>query len=376
MGRMGNREVFSEIRACAVSPVAILLFAAALLIAGRFAIADLTPATDSASYIETARYLGGDDVALHPERILKPFAPLGILAIQRVSSLSFDDAFLVEIILGFLLLIASGYWFFREFFRERKHAELLAIAGTILLAGGYPMLKYGLDLYTETGAMAFFMAGLALTVLAARDPSWRNILLATSVGVLGILWKEYSALQLLSLGLVILFAKELSYREKFLRWGAMAAIGGVFLGGWLAYVYVVYDYSYADWFRLGGATGTLPLDNGLLAITKSLLGVAMLAWIPAAYGVFRHKEMEQRELRIAILLAIPCVAIFTWGYAISRLYYVAAPVVLVFALHGISQLIERRPWVLPLAVSLVLASDFVWLALSDALRPAILAFFA
>lgn len=359
------------------SPLAVLLIAGVALAVARFAIADLTPSSDGASYIETAHFLGGEEGApLHQHRILKPLAPLGILLIERVAGVSGQSALLIESLIGFAFLLLAGWWFFREFFAARPERDTLALTGAILLAGGYPILKYGLDLYTETGAMAFFVGCAAATVRAARDPSWRNVLCATAIGVVGMLWKEYSALTLVSLGLAILVARELSWSEKFFRWSAMAGIGALVFGAWVAHVYVSYQYSYLDWFKLGGASGTLPLDNGSVAVVKSLLGIGMLAWLPAIGGVAKWRAMSGDERRIAIILAIPCLAIFTWGFAISRLYYVAAPMVLVFALHGLSRMMEGRPWVLPAATVLVLGSDFAWLAVSDILRPFIVSLFA
>lgn len=376
MGRMGN-DIGIRLLAALRSPLVALLAIGFALVVARFAIADLTPSSDGASYIETAHFLGGEEGApLHQHRILKPLAPLGILAIERTTGLAPDRALLVESLIGFAFLLFAGLWFFRECFAARANREILALVGAVLLAGGYPILKYGLDLYTETGAMAFYVACLAASVRASRDPSWRHVLLATTIGALGMLWKEYSALALAALGLLLLVSRDLSWSAKFARFGAMAGAGLVVVGTWVAYVYVAYQYSYLDWFKLGGASGTLELDNGPVAVAKSLLAIGMLAWLPAAYGVFRAGTMSVDERRLAILLAIPCLAIFTWGFAISRLYYVAAPALLLVALHGLSRMMEGRPWVLPAATMLVLASDFAWLAVSDNLRPLILSLFA
>ena len=72
--------------------------------------------TDTFTYVETAKVLVGNGGEVHPERLLKPLAPLSIGLIHKVFGLSFMDAFFLEVVLGYLALAAVSLLFYRELF--------------------------------------------------------------------------------------------------------------------------------------------------------------------------------------------------------------------------------------------------------------------
>ena len=214
----------------ALAPLLLLLVIGAALASFKIGYVGLTPNADYASYLSTAAlFRGVPGAAISPPRILKPLNPLLVAGEERF--LSPEVAFMAQSVFFYFLLLLACYALGRAFGFRRSESFITAL----LLGASYPVLKYGVDLYTETGALFFYVSSLILTLYYLRVPSWRIVLANAAVLTLGFLWKEYSIVSAAIFGLAILFHPRRSRREKIEDLGLFAglflavnlALGGV-----------------------------------------------------------------------------------------------------------------------------------------------------
>lgn len=350
---------------------AIIAAALFLFLWMRFSFLPLTDGGDSVSYIAVAEWMSGDPVSpsdIYPARFLKPLAPLGI---ALLSPLAGDPilAFLILNILSYIALAAASWFFFLRFFVNDESA----LWGTLILISAYPVLFYGLDLYTDMGSWVLFVVTLTLIIGYARAPSPRAALVVGVSVAVGVLWKEYSVIAGLSAALMLLFV---SYRSMAQRSGdllLMSVPGIIALCGAQYFVWSTFGYSYLDWYK----TGTTPIpgisEYTLPHIIKSLIGTVFFAWIPALLGVIRFPALGSTERRIVLSFALPLTLIFLWGFVSTRLYFIVAPFVALLAVHGI-MLFGKNFWWRALCVLGIVMTNCFWTIGVSELRPILAGF--
>ncbi len=356
---------------------ASILIAALILLSGmtvyRFTNSLIFFDSDTQTYLQTAALFRGQDTEVHPERLLKPLAPAGIAFIAGLFGTDLPTAFLVEVLLAYFILGFVTFGFYRELFALHPNRDRLALAGTLLLVCGYPILKYGLQLYTETGAVAFVVGVYWLIARYVHKPSRWTLFAAAFVGGIGFLWKEYAIVGLLALGLAVLFLPRTAGRVKgiLIEWAIIATTASLIIVPWLLFVWNNYHYSYFDWLHIGRISGqaVLPANEKLFIAVKSLFAIALLGWAPALWALYRRPGEYRNAWRILALIGVPCALFLFWGSASSRLYYVLAPVIFGLAVMGENAMIggKVRPfWAL---IILVLLGNIIWLFTSEIVRP-------
>ncbi len=311
---------------------------------------------DYRSYLVTAQYLAGEGEITHEVafRMLKPLAPALISALSPI--FGYQGATLFQAIVFYIALIIAMYLLAREFLWDR----FLAASATLLVVLSYPVLKYGLDLLTETGGLFFYIISLWLTLKFIAKPSRHIFLWNAALITIGFLWKEYSIVAAVIFGLGILFHSALTSKQKA---AYVAAYGAIFLAvhiPWQLYVDAVYDYSYFSWFKEGGAVGYAS-EYSLKNIAKSTAAVLGLAWLAVPSGLLRFRQLSSVQRRFLGAAVAPPFISYAWGYIASRLLYVLAPLFVLLAVEGIRS--WRRAMQIAFIAAAILA-NFVWLFLS------------
>lgn len=318
-----------------------------------------TKSSDYETYLMTAEYLSGEripvpgDISI-PQRLLKPAYPAYLAVTSRV--VDAHTAALAQAVFFYFLFIIAMYFLAREFLED----TFLAMLTTALSVFSYPVLKYGLDVYTETGSWFTYALSLWLTLLFLKRPS--SALFAANVLVitLGFLWKEYVIVAAIVFGLALVFHSALSVRAKLLSIGAYAAIFLAVHVPWQLYVFHVFDFSYVDWYLQGGADGfgyEFTLKN-ILKSTAALLGVMWLL-VPFGFSKLRS-ETGTTRLFAYLSTSVPLIG-YAWGFISSRLLYVIAPPMLLLAALGMRGWARRSQILL---VVLAVLTNVGWLVLS------------
>jgi hypothetical protein len=318
-----------------------------------------TRSGDYETYVQTAMYLKGEPVEPStpmtiPQRLLKPLAPLTVAVLSEY--MSFPSALLLQSLVFYGALVIALYLLAYEFFRERTYAVYFVL----LSALSYPVLKYGIDVYTETGALFFYVLSLYFTLRFSRNASHKLFLVNICTIAVGFMWKEYSVVSGIVFGFVILFHPELSLRRKTVYIAIYTLLIGAITVPLQLYVLRTFDFTFLTWYRLGGATG-FSYEFTLKNIVKSTAALIGIAWLAVPGGLRRMQDMDGPHKRFLwTALPVPLIG-YVWGYISSRLLYVVAIPYLIVAL------IEMRSWS-PRAqyifVGLAIIANFAWLFLS------------
>ncbi len=336
-------------------PLAILLALCALAASFKLGHLGITPNSDYQSYIATAQVLSGLPAQAYPERLLKPLAPLVVAA--AAPALGFPAAFVLEVVLFYFAFALAFYALAYAFLEDRWLALVAALFGAL----SYPMLRYGLDLYTETGAQFFYLLSLLLTLFYLRMPS-RRLLLANALAIgIGFLWKEYSAVAGLAFALVLLFERG-TLRRRAAGLGLLAFVALIPTVLVQLWVYAAYHYTYLSWYLQGGASG-FATQFTLHNLAKSLAALLGLAWLLVPVGIWHLPELSAVQRRFLAMVIPASFAALLWGYVSSRLFYVMAPALVLLAVYGLARLPR---WVHVLAVAVALIANFAALVLLTA----------
>jgi hypothetical protein len=335
-------------------PIFIILAICTLAAVAKDHYFGFTEVSDYTTYIETAKLFAGlppgQYPGPYPSRLLKPLAPLGVAALSPVFGI--DGAFLFEVAFFYLafalVLYALGYVFFGD--------KRLGVFAALIGALSYPMLRYGVDLYTETGAQFFYVLSLLFTLLYLRAPSRKMLLWnALALGI-GFLWKEYSVVAGIIFGFVLLF-ENVEWRARARNIALLALVALLPSIAVQIWVYLDYHYTYLDWYIHGGASG-FAVEFTFRNITKSIAALLGLAWALVPLGLMRMRQLPESDRRfLYAALPVPFICLL-WGYVSSRLFYVIAPAFILVALLGLTRLPRRAQIVAMLAV---LAANIGWL---------------
>jgi hypothetical protein len=254
------------------------------------------------------------------------------------------------------------YFLAYEFFENRTAALFAALLGAV----SYPMLRYGLDLYTETGAHFFYVLALFYMLRYLKAPSYTKVVTAGLVIGVGLLWKEYSAVAGFGFGLMLLFeAVPLVRKAKNLLILASTSLLPAALVQ--AAVIAKYHYSYLDWYKQGGVGG-FATQYTFKNLSKSLGALLGLGWFFVPTGVLqiqRENSFGTPKYNFILFSTIATFLALGWGFVSSRLFFVMAIPFILIAVAGIRKLPHR--WQIVSVVGIILA-NIVWLCIEAKVR--------
>ncbi len=313
-----------------------------------------TYSSDYEEYVAVAQHMSGDYTTdVRPHRFLKPLNPALVAAIATVTD-DYHTAFILQALIFYIAFVLAVYVLAREFLDD----ILLSFLVASYVALSYPILKYGVDILTETGALFFYSASLILTLRYIKAPGWKLLLINATVVTIGFLWKEYSIVAAIIFGLSILFHSSLSVRTKIQH---VAVYAAMFLAVHVPvqiYVYIQHGYSYLSWYSEGVNGAIKQNEFTLKNIIKSTAALLSVLWLVVPLGFMRYKLLESWQKRFWQVSIAPPLIGYAWGYISSRLLFVMAPPFLLVAAIGM------RTWNRPAQIALfVVASvaNIAWL---------------
>jgi len=339
--------------------VALLLIVGAVIAIFKLNYLGTTHSSDYDTYVMTAQYLRGE-VTSDPtgisiaQRILKPLYP-GFLALMG-SVTDYFTAALVQAVIFYFLFIVAMFLLAREFFDDL----FLATIAVVLSAFSYPVLKYGLDVYTETGAWFMYVLSLWLTVTFLRTPSRAIFFANVALITVGFLWKEYIVIAAIVFGICLLLHQALTIRQKILH---VFLCGGIFLSvhiPWQFYILSTFNFSYLDWYLIGGADG-FSYEFTLKNIVKSTAALIGIMWLFVPLGLIRLKSADFHQKLFAYAGSVAPLIGYAWGFISSRLLYVIAPPMLLVSLYALKGWDRRY---LAALAALACIANLGWLVLS------------
>lgn len=312
---------------------------------------------DYSSYIETAQYIAGEtNVLEHPNRLIKPLAPLFIALFHQVTT-SYETAFFLHVSFFFGLLGMVSYLFFKEFFHESKS---LAVIATLLFIGSYPLLDTGISSFTETGALFFYMSSLYGLLLLRKKPSISLILINSLIITTGFFWKEYSGMNLLIGILTLLSHQSLNVQNKLYYLLGLILPFTLIHAGWQIWFFAQYNYTYLDWYINGGLHGA-ERNISLSSISNTLLLLLAAGWMTIPSGLQYMQRLGRSRILFLLCMTLPLPLAIAWGFVSTRLWAVMLPSLIIISALGIYSLFSKSTtrW---MVTALLLASNVALLS--------------
>lgn len=311
---------------------------------------------DYYTYIETAKHFSGIPVEkVFEYRIIKPLTGGAILVGSYIAG-SYERAFLWIAILGFIFSVPLAYRLGLVVLRDKLSAAMFVM--WIMLS--YPMLRYGLDIGTDSIAWALYLAAMLGLAWFWFEGRLNALWFALVTILIAFFWKEYSVVNLLALQALVLMKDvgPLLTRAK-----RLLILDGVFVLPhilWQIFVYQTYQYSYYDWYFK-----TKPETPQMTAffLAKSLFALLMVGWIVIPLAVLKWREYAT-DVRAFLLVSLLSASLaFAWGWSSSRLFFVLAPPLALLALLYLRRAVPRPAYFIALG-SLVPLSHLAWYVIS------------
>jgi hypothetical protein len=316
----------------------------------------VTESSDYHEYVSLAQYINGDmNAEVRPHRFLKPLNPLLVAGLAH--NMNYETAFIVQALFFYVALIVMMFFFAKEFFDDVFLSTLIAL----YVALCYPILRYGVDILTETGALFFYVASIYLTLRYLKTPAWRFLLLNTATITIGFLWKEYVVVSAIIFGLAILFHSSLTAQEKMQHFAAYAAL---FLAVHIPlqiYVYLHYNFSYLSWYSIGVHGAIQQNEFTVRNIIKSTAVLLGLMWLVVPIGLMKYASLAPFQRRFWQVGILPPFIGYAWGYISSRLLFVMAPPFLLVAGMGMRGWSKTAQAAL---VGLAICANIAWLIIA------------
>jgi hypothetical protein len=333
---------------------------------------NLTPfTTDFVEYADIADYFSGDENVQYIFRILRPLVP----AMAAVFSWAFGQQ-AAFIFVNSVFFLFSGFLVFKIAKMVFRH-NFLAFLSSIFFLSAYPMLNYGIPYITDVAGWFFFVLSVYLTLLFAKNPSWKLVALNALVCGVGGLAKESGAVGAIffTLFLLFLFPENFGKKLKFLL-----LFGGIFLAvflPWQMFIYLKFHYSFVDWFAWNNAAGGVYRSEMGRVVIKSLGAAFLAAWLFVLYGAAKFRKMPPEAQKFILLLVLPSFTFLIWSAASSRLFYIIGLLLSALAAWGFVCFGERikNTFLAYGALATCLAGNYFWLVFDDRLRHLIVSLF-
>lgn len=300
---------------------------------------------DAPGYLEAMRVMNGTGEAgasFTPNRILTTFASTGSVALLAlVTGNYFASWFFVNTLyffgLGFVCYLL---------FRRITGSAAGSILGALFVVGNYDVLVFGLNYLMDISGWFWFALSLLFLWRHIETGESRFLWHAALIAGVGGLFKEYAYLAFVPAGLYVLCLHARAPRMLLTAsLPFILALVPTFLVH--AGVYLIYGYSYLDWYGMNARTFGWEGWAGNAA-RSFLVSLSFLAPV-AALGAFAFAREMRRAYdaeRILFILALvpPALAVLLWPIITERFVFMIVPLAGLMAAYAVKRYERHWPW--------------------------------
>lgn len=347
------------------SPLTLLTFIALVSItiaftyvnsnSGSYIINPLEFNSDTHSYLSTIDYfrqiLSGD-VHLEdmpPQAVLTRAltTPLMLLSALVVGDITGNDAYgIIAInILLYFLLVPVFYRIGILVFNDTKTAFI----ATILLLTNWVLFSFGTTFLVDMGGWFFFLLTTLLSLEYYRSPSRRGYFYAAILSsIIGVFFKEYGALGIVTLALLICIqSKGVQEKIKDLLIAGLS-FGVIFLAYHL-FFYLQYQYTYFSWYGHNylayAAPESTKSKHELSHLVRITALIFLLGWPLFLLGALRLvreiKKVGTEKLMVLSAMLPASLAFLVWPAFTHRIAFILIPWAALVAAYGLASLKNR-----------------------------------
>ena len=250
---------------------------------------------------------------------------------------------IVNLIFYFLIILV--FYKLVELIYQNRTISLLS---SILFFTNYCMFNYGTTYRADIGGWFFFLLSTLFAVkyyqsrLENKKVFFYSILSAS----IGVLFKEYGALGLISLSLLILFSN-IAFWEKIKKIFKAGILFSIIPGLYYLFFYFKFDYSYFNWYFQNFDKYVInPEITGgnysLILMIKVLGWLFLIGWPIFLWGVYQLWKNYDKQKIIYLTALLPASLVFlAWPSFTQRVAFILVPWLALISGYGLSKIKNR-----------------------------------
>lgn len=297
---------------------------------------------DTTKYVNQILYFSGNtqlgnSVSSHA---FKPF--YGLMGSLLYPNINPYQAILLINILFYIGLVFSMYFFLLELHFEKN----LSLIGSVWVATGYPVLKYGLALLTDVSGWFFAVLTCYLFLVAIRKENRLLFIMVSCVAFIGSLCKETGVLGLVFAETYLAFYYLSTKNRAYLVYGLLTTLPFLILQFILRLVTTqTGGKTFLDWFMFNVTTNTSEKFHSLhyfIPTEGATFSILWLYTLFAGFIIIKKTLYKNKKLSIiGICLLIATLPALLWPLFYVRIFFIQILFVIPLSLLGISYLMTK-----------------------------------
>ena len=292
---------------------------------------------DATGYIEAIRFLGGEALESGVPHVRLLTVPL-LLYLSHLLNTVLDDPYVSIMIVNLFFYFLIIPVFFRLVFEIYKD-KLVAFFATLLLVSNYYFFNADNFFIGDLAGRFFFLLTNLLALLWFVRKEGKYFYLAVLSSVVGVFFKEFGALGLISLGCFILLS-ETVWREKMKQIFKAAILFLLPLIIFHVIFYLKFNYVYFDWYDTN--IHLYPEEEnqyGFDLFIKVMGWIFLAGWPLFFYGLWQEKKTFVKERAKVLVALLPAsLAFFAWPMFMQRTAFIIVPWLSTIAALGLSRM--------------------------------------
>lgn len=326
------QKIFGDYRFYLVLLLAIQIPVAFFYVTPNFAIRG-----DAVGYNEAIRFLGGEEA--DPSSVSIRFLTVPLLVyLSHLLNTIVDDPYVSIMLVNLVFYFLTVPVFFKLVF-EIYRDKLVAFFATILLISNYYFFNAQNYFIGDLAGRFFFLLTNLLALLYFLRIEKKYFYLAILSSVVGVFFKEFGALGMISLGCFIILSQT-EWREKIKQIFKAGIMFLLPLAAFYALFYLKLNYSYLDWYDYN--VHLYPEEQnqyGFNLFLKVMGWVFLAGWPLFLYGLWQEKKNFVKKRALILLALLPAsLAFFAWPMFMQRTAFILVPWLSTIAAFGLSRM--------------------------------------
>lgn len=328
---------------------------------------------DAPSYLNAMKFIQGKEydkaaygwetgVVLRARILTTPLMLYSSIFAGKLAGGEYKGMLLINIIFYFLII----YIFYKLVYLIYQNHLVASLSG-ILFFTNYCMNNYGVTFRTDMAGWFFFLLATFFAVRYFKRQDGKYYYLSIFASAVGVLFKEYGALGMISLGILILFLP-IDFKEKLKDIFKAAGLFLIIPLFYHLFIYFRFHFSYFDWygFAYKGMINNpfLPgTDWNVILLVKVLGWLFLAGWPIFVWGLYQeHKNFDKARAEILLAILPASLVFLAWPALTQRIAFIFVPWLALISGFGLSK-IKNRYLVISILVIYVLVNYFTrpWL---------------
>ena len=237
----------------------------------------------------------------------------------------YGSMFFINIIF-YLAATVSFYLLANEVLQNKKAAFL----SSFFIFLNYDIINFGIAHLTDMAGWAFFIAASFLAVKYFNRQEKKDFWLAVIISSIGVLFKEYGGLGMISLVFLIGFSLK-GKKEKIKEMSVAILTFLSVLAAYHLFFYFYFGYSYLDWYGFNlnyylANPASRKNSYDFILLVKVLGWLFLAGWPIFAFGLIKIIKEKWNKEGIVFLALLPASLFFlAWPVMTQRIAFVLVP---------------------------------------------------